>query len=148
MQINHLKATFAALALLISAAADAQQKIYKWTDADGQVHYDSKPPTTTKAQQIRQAKAPTPVATAEPAAAAADAGTATAEAKPEMTPQQRAELKSFCSNVRDRMKALSSGVGRVAERNPDGTQTRLNKDAIDQRVAAEREKESKYCTGM
>lgn len=48
-----------ALALLLGPMAQAQ--VYKWTDANGQVHYDSKPPAEGQAAQTLDIQSqPTP----------------------------------------------------------------------------------------
>ena len=48
-----------ALALMFGPMAQAQ--VYKWTDANGQVHYDSKPPTEGQAAQTLDIQSqPTP----------------------------------------------------------------------------------------
>jgi glutaredoxin len=55
---------------LFAAAAAAAQGIYRWTDANGKVHYTSDPPPGTRASQVRArvnsygAPAPAPAQTA------------------------------------------------------------------------------------
>ena len=52
-------ALYLVLALALSPIAQAQ--VYKWTDANGQVHYDSKPPAEGSAAQTLDIQSqPTP----------------------------------------------------------------------------------------
>ena len=46
---------FLAMCLPVAAASAAQSQVYKWTDAQGVVHYSDAPPPTTQAnvQQVR-----------------------------------------------------------------------------------------------
>ncbi|MFO1422445.1 MAG: DUF4124 domain-containing protein [Candidatus Competibacteraceae bacterium] len=39
------------LILTLALGSMAQAQVYKWTDANGQVHYDSKPPSEGQAVQ-------------------------------------------------------------------------------------------------
>lgn len=43
----------AVLALLLCSAAVAHAGVYKWTDANGKVHYGDQPPTATDASKPR-----------------------------------------------------------------------------------------------
>jgi len=50
---------YLALALMLGPMAQAQ--VYKWTDANGQVHYDSKPPAEGQAAETLDIQSqPTP----------------------------------------------------------------------------------------
>ena len=44
---------FVALVLAFAAAAAAAQGVYRWTDANGKVHYTSEPPPGAKASAVR-----------------------------------------------------------------------------------------------
>ena len=49
------------LILVLTLGPMAQAQVYKWTDANGQVHYDSKPPTDGQAAQTLDIRSqPTP----------------------------------------------------------------------------------------
>jgi hypothetical protein len=49
------------LALALATGPAAQAQVYKWTDANGQVHYDSKPPPEGQAAQTLDIQSqPTP----------------------------------------------------------------------------------------
>lgn len=49
------------LAIAVALGPAAQAQVYKWTDADGRVHYDSKPPAEGQAAQTLDVQShPTP----------------------------------------------------------------------------------------
>jgi hypothetical protein len=134
-------------AICVSAALAAPQKIYKWTDANGQVHYTSTPPpTTVKAQELKHARAGTPAPVGASGTAANAQTTATDASKPEMSAEQKAQLTGYCQSVRSRIDALANAKGTVAERNPDGSQTPLDPTMIAQKISEARANEDKYCT--
>lgn len=127
-----------------SAPANAAAKIYKWTDANGQVHFDSSPPPGQATEKVRIQKgvdAPPPA----PDAAAPVDDKAQNSAKPVLTPAQRAELSTYCGAIRERITVLKQG-GNVVERNPDGTNQALGADAIASKVAADESSLKTYCT--
>lgn len=51
---------WAAWALLLISAATAAGGVYRWVDAQGQVHYGDRPPPGTPARAIQPAPAPAP----------------------------------------------------------------------------------------
>ncbi|MCG3170046.1 MAG: hypothetical protein CALGDGBN_01578 [Pseudomonadales bacterium] len=72
----------AALITFAAAGAQAAERVYKWVDADGVVHFEQQPPAQAEAEAIKVQKGFStvdPEATAEPTAeekqAAADAET-------------------------------------------------------------------------
>lgn len=46
----------AALLSLVAIGANAAERVYKWVDADGGVHFGQQPPVATEAQAIRVQK--------------------------------------------------------------------------------------------
>ena len=126
------------------APANAAAKIFKWTDANGQVHFDSSPPPGQATEKVRIQKgvdAPPP---------AADIATpvddkAQNAGKPVLTPAQRVELTTYCGAIRARIAVLKQG-GNVVEKNPDGTNQALGADAIASKVSADEFSLKTYCT--
>lgn len=126
------------------APANAAAKIYKWTDANGQVHFDSSPPPGQVTEKVRIDKAvDAPPAT--PADAAATSTSANGGEKIVMSPQQRAELTTYCAAMRGRLTAFKKG-GTVIEKNPDGTSVTLDAAAIAQKLSADEANVKTYCT--
>jgi hypothetical protein len=130
---------------LAATAATAQQKIYKWTDANGQTHYSSQPPKDQKAQTVRQAKEPTPVVPATTAATADGAAATTTGDKPAMSDADRARLTDYCKTLRTRVSQLQKG-GQFSESNPDGSARPLNNADVNRMLSTDQANETKYCT--
>jgi Domain of unknown function (DUF4124) len=105
----------AALAALIGLTATqgfAAERVYKWVDAQGVVHYGQQPPAETRAEAITVQKgfsAPDPQATAEP----------TAEQK-----QQAADAET-CHVATENFKMLS-GDGPVKRKDEYGSEHLLS----------------------
>jgi Domain of unknown function (DUF4124) len=142
------------LAVLIFGATFAvtahAQQIHKWTDENGQIHFGTTPPPKQKTETVRIRNTDvTPVAGASaPAAAVATEnadGTKKTAAQMQADEQQQAQLKSYCSNVRQRLTALTSR-GRVVEQNPDGSRQALGQEAVASKLAAAQADEARYCT--
>ena len=81
--INWMGILVAALALS-SSMVMAEEKIYRWVDADGVVHFGEQPNGQFNSEEVKVSKEPahTPAAT-QPASADTGAGTMDGEAKPE-----------------------------------------------------------------
>ena len=128
------------------APAGAAAKIYKWTDANGQVHFDSSPPPGQITEKVRIRKGVDAPAVA-PAATASKPNTNNAKTagKPVLTPEQRAELTTYCAGMRERIGILKQG-GNVVENNPDGTSVALNAATIAEKVKADEANVKTYCT--
>ncbi len=98
-----------ALAVLCSSAAAAG--VYKWTDADGKVHFTDKPPPDVKAETIKTKTAADPHTANrlesftkqvdENAKSRAEAKAAAAEAKVEAE-----KMAAHCKTVRDELGGL------------------------------------------
>lgn len=128
------------------APANAAAKIYKWTDANGQVHFDSSPPPGQVTEKVRIDKSAeaAPGAPAD-AATAASASAAAGGEKIVMSPQQRAEMTTYCAAMRGRLTAFKKG-GLVIEKNADGTSVALDAAAIAQKLSADEASVKTYCT--
>jgi len=143
--------SIAALIFAFAVAESAQaQQIHKWTDENGQVHFGSTPPPKQQTETVKiRSTEVTPVAgadaDAEPVSTENADGTQKTAEQIEADRQQLAQLKSYCSNVRQRLTALT-GRGRVVEQNPDGSRQALGQEAIAARLAAAQAEEARYCT--
>lgn len=135
-------------AFALANPAHAQQ-IHKWTDENGQVHFGTTPPPKQKTETVRIRNTevtPVPGATsaAAPVATENADGTQKTAAQMQADEQQQAQLKSYCTNVRQRLTALTSR-GRVVEQNPDGSRQALGQDAVASKLAAAQADEVRYC---
>ena len=144
-----MRITALVLVILTAAAgfctsANAAGKIFKWTDANGQVHFDSSPPrgqATEKVRIYKSVEAPPPAPTdAATTANASSSGTA----KPKLSPEQRTELTSYCSSMRKRISVLKQG-GLVREKAPDGSVLALNAEAVTEKLKADEANVNSYC---
>lgn len=147
-------AAMVSLGIALPAAAG---QLFKWTDADGNVHYsDQQPPANARKQEtMKPARAPLPVAATAPAAegqpapvpAAAAAKTpaeqemefrkrrveaAEAEAKRQKEAQAAADKQRNCTHARNNLASLERG-GRITRSNANGEQVFLT----DAEIAAE-----------
>ena len=128
------------------APALAAAKIYKWTDANGQVHFDSSPPPGQLTEKVRIRKGvDAPAIAPATTASKPDADSAKNAGKPVLTPQQRAELTTYCSGMRERIGVLKQG-GNVVEKNPDGSSVALNAATIAEKVKGDEANVKTYCT--
>ncbi len=145
-----MRTTAILLAVLTAAAgfsmtANAAAKIFKWTDANGQVHFDSSPPPGQTTEKVRIHKSvDAPPAAPTDAATTANAASTGAEKAP-LSPQQRTELTRYCNGMRERISVLKQG-GRVIEKAPDGSTLALNSDAITEKLKADETNVKTYCS--
>jgi hypothetical protein len=136
-----------ATALMLAAPLVAAQA-YKWTDANGTVHYSDAPP----AQGTKYSKVTT-TGTVEPLAepAPAKSSESTSESKPAPaqsslpmvdTPENRAKL---CASLKSNLEALKSSGPIVMQQN--GQQKLLDADQRQQQQAAAQTQYQQYCSG-
>lgn len=145
MHINALVLVVLIASASVCMPANAAAKIFKWTDANGQVHFDSSPPPGQVTEKVRiQKSVEVPQAAATDAAKATTANSSDAE-KIKMSPQQRAELTTYCNAMRVRLTAFKQG-GLVIEKGLDGKSVALDADAIAQKLSADEENVKTYCT--
>lgn len=137
-----IRSAAALLALLTALPAAAQ--IYSWKDRDGRTVYSDVPPPTGEVKVLRPGRVAAPAAPANgDAAPGAVTGTATDAAKPKSTAERdlefrqrraaeaesqakadkeaaaTAERERFCTQARNQLTALRSGV-RIARPNAAG----------------------------
>ena len=128
-------------------SANAAGKIYKWTDANGQVHFDSSPPPgqATEKVRIQKSVAAPPTASTDAAKPAKSASSSSDGEKIVMSPEQRAELTTYCTTMRERLTVFRQG-GLVIQKELDGTSVALDADTIAQKLSADEESVKTYCT--
>jgi len=135
-------------AVVIAESAQAQQ-IHKWTDENGQVHFATTPPPKQKTETVKiRSTEVTPVPGAASTTAAVSTenvdGSEKTAAQIQADQQQQAQLKSFCSNVQQRLTALT-GRGRVVEQNPDGSRQALGQEEVAAKLAVAQADAARYC---
>ncbi len=147
-----MKPTLIAAAVCLAAALPATgAQLYKWTDADGTVHYsDRQPPLDARTQETMKAsRSPAPIVSegseggADPNRAKTVADqemefrkrrveAAEQEAKRQKEAQAAAEKQRNCASARNNLAALERG-GRITRTDASGEQVFLS----DAEIAAE-----------
>ena len=136
----------AVLALPLSALAEA--KVYRWVDAQGQVHYSQTPPPEIGAQahSTRTVPASPAAPSAAPAAAPAKSAAPVAEAaKPDPAAEREARAKR-CTEARDRITYLEEKTPRrLGVEQPDGSLARMTEEEFEDRLNKARSEVAKNC---
>jgi hypothetical protein len=162
--INGLLLAMIGGAWLVSTPAGAQT--YKWTDADGKIHYSDQPPPANAKEQTtvkpRKPSAPAPSASpsaSEKGAAAAkpktyveqeaefrkrQVETAEREAADKKKAAEAAEKKQNCEQARGQLKTLESG-GRITRTNAQGEREYLNDAEIAQEIERGKKSVDSWC---
>jgi hypothetical protein len=107
-------------AWLVSAPVDAQT--YKWTDADGKVHYSDQPPPANAREQgtIKPRRQSAPTTSGSPPAS--EKGTT--DAKPKTVAEQEAEFRKRQVEAAEREAADKKKAAEAAERKQNCEQAR------------------------
>ncbi len=137
--------------LLISAAASAGN-IYRWVDAQGQVHYGQAPPQGVEATaQHKTAAAPAGAGKAEsaavkPAVAAASAPlAATPDAAAKAKADKDAKVKN-CAAARQRIEFLETNTAhRIQVPQKDGSTARMTDEEFDKGLADAKKAAASNC---
>ncbi len=133
------------LCLLLSLAAlpTLAANIYKWTDAQGQIHYSQTPPPhgPVKAQaagsvqpgvSVQATVPPTPAVPAAKVAAAVDAKAA--------VPETKADRNKRCSDSKERLAFLEEHTAhRLFVKDSDGNEARMTEEQFTARLAKARD---------
>jgi Domain of unknown function (DUF4124) len=156
ININWLLLALMSGAWLVAAPAAAQT--YKWTDADGKVHYSDQPPPANAKEQstIKPLKQSVPAPTADPAAKAktyveqeADFKKRQVEAAERAAAEKKAaedsaEKKRNCDQVRTQLKGMQAG-GRVAQTSAQGEREYMSDAQIAQEIERLKKAEASLC---
>jgi len=146
-------------------AAPAGAQTYKWTDAEGKVHYTDQPPPANAKEQAtikRKPWASTPAAAPTPAengAQAAKAKTyveqeaafkkrqveaAEREAAEKKKATETSEKKQNCAQARSQLKTLQAG-GRITYTNAKGERDYLNDAQVAQEIERAKQSADTWC---
>ena len=129
-----------ALCTLLLAATGLAAPIYKWKDADGQVHLEDRLPPQGEVQVIRP---PQPYL-GEPAAdAAASTSTASPTAE-EQAAAQATERQRMCAQSRERL-AQGEAAERMYELDDQGNRVYLSEDRVKAHLAELRAAVASWC---
>ena len=159
MYINWLLPALMSGMWLVSAPVAAQT--YKWTDANGEVHYSDQPPPPNVKEPvtIKPRKQSAPAAPTEKGAPAAKAKTymeqeaefrkrqvetAEREAAEKKKADEVAENKQNCEQVRVQLKVLQAG-GRVTQTNAQGEREYMSDAQIGQEIERLNKAEASLC---
>lgn len=144
--------------LLCLIALPAWADLYKWTDADGKVHYSDQPPPgdAKKTESIKQLKSippdPPAAATARPKTAAdldmefrkRRVEAAEAEAKAQKDAAATDEKKRNCERASAQVASLERG-GRITRPGPNGEQIYMSDEEIAKEVVSARKAADSWC---
>jgi hypothetical protein len=135
---------------LIIWSATASAIVYKWSDAEGKVHYGDRPPDGVKAEIVEglgshvstpAASAPSPAPA--PARAAAQAAAATKD-KPLDAAAQDAAREAQCTAAQARLKQVNEGR-HLFKPGPNGEHDYLTSEQIDAERADARKEVDTVC---
>ncbi|HET6430928.1 DUF4124 domain-containing protein [Dyella sp.] len=131
-------------AILLLATSGVSAQAYKWTDAQGTVHYsESAPPAGTKYTRITTTGSVDPIAaTPTPPPAGQDGENAAQPASQPMedTPENRSKL---CSSLKANLDTLRSGAPVVMEQ--AGKPKTLDDNERQQQIASAQSQYGEFC---
>jgi hypothetical protein len=154
--------TRALLAMLLLAAAPAFAQMYKWVDADGNVHYSDQPPPAKGVKEQRTIPKPAAATPAQGAAAAAGQNrpktpaeqemefrkrrleAAEAEAKRQKEAEESDQKRRNCEQAKARVAMLQNG-GRIVKASPTGEQIYLDDADIARELVEARKIADSWC---
>lgn len=126
-------------ALLLTGTALAAP-IYKWKDAEGQIHLEDRLPPRGEVQVIR---APQPYL-GEPAADAAAPATGASPTAEEQAAARTAERQRMCAESRERL-AAGESAERMYELDDQGNRVYLSADQVRAHIAELRAAVASWC---
>lgn len=133
------------LLLALSPLAQAAS-VYRWVDAQGQVHYGQTPPPSAAAEP-HSVKVPPASPSAAPAAASPAAPPAASATTPATDPAaNRADRARRCTAARERIQYLEDQTPRrLGVEQPDGTLARMTEEEFQERLDKARAEAGKHC---
>jgi len=124
---------------LIVWSALASAVVYKWSDADGKVHYGDRPPDGVKAEIVEGLGINTHFAAPAPASPPARAAAKDKPVDPATADAQAAAREQQCTAAQARLKQVNEGR-HLFKAGPDGTRDYLTSQQIDaERADAKKE---------
>ncbi|MCB1641339.1 MAG: DUF4124 domain-containing protein [Xanthomonadales bacterium] len=115
--------------LLLSSPLLAADKVYKWTDENGVVHYDAKPPEQGDSQTVDIRRAPPP-----PPATVED----------QTAPTEETLRAAECTRARAQLQVLLANDV-VDVQNADGTRVRLSSEERQSQIDLARQASEQWC---
>ena len=143
--------TFACAALLLASLPAGADKVYMWTDEQGQVHYGSLPPPQAAPEEMDMRfigpadGAPAPAGQAPTPAEAAAAPTEATEAPAAPTPGATAFAREQCDLGRQRLQVLRNGGAGQRYRKADGSVFRFSEEEYAAELARAERVTQQYC---
>lgn len=139
----------AALTLLLLPLLAGAAPMYRWTDAQGQVHYTQTPPPGFNADKV----APAPPPSSNPGVEAVRKLNQTTDkaAKEGAAQQAEADLKKTerdgkCKQAQERVAFFEARTAhRIASKNEDGSLSRMTTEEYDKKLAEAREAVASSC---
>ncbi|MCS4505931.1 hypothetical protein KBTX_00799 [wastewater metagenome] len=124
------------LALALGVPAAASAAVYKWTDADGEVHYGSQPPQGRDAREVRvpgagKGKGQPGDTAKEGSAAPSQTAGDDADRKPERGTPDPDWMRQQCQAARDNLEAFTNATPNQRFRRPDGEVVRYSAEEIE-----------------
>jgi hypothetical protein len=133
-----------AVALLVASVAAPAQSVYKWTDAQGSVHYTDQPPPAGRTASTIKIKADAAAAT--PAPTTATAVKAGEPASGALAQAEAAARKRNCERAKANLATLSSGALLVDGSDPANAK-RLDAGQRESETRTAQTDVSNYCDG-
>lgn len=141
---------FATALLLCSLPLAASAQIYKWTDANGQVHFSQNPPKEGNFQDVTPQLPVSGAATGSaPAKRRQHSAAATGgdDAAQQQQLQAKADNEERCAKARERISFLQEKTAhRLFVTGDDGQPARMTDDQFDQQLQDAQDAAGKYCS--
>lgn len=140
--------TFTAVAALIVPALAAAQ-VYKWTDADGHVHYGQAPPKTGNFQQTQAAPPPGVAPNVQQIDAAqkqADKDAGKTKEDADKLAAEKAQKAKDCKAAQERLTYLDAHTARrIGTKDAQGNVSRMTEDEFQKQRQQAQESVTKNC---
>lgn len=141
-----------ALALLLCLPLMASAAVYRWTDADGIVHFASSPPASGKYTKINPHLPPPTSAPGITGITQLSKGTAEAQEKQNKVANDRLEAEAHrearCAQARQRIAELENATARrLYTTEADGSRARMTQPEFDKRLDAVKAVARDNCDG-
>lgn len=134
-----------AFLLLCSLPLAASAQIYKWTDANGQVHFSQNPPKEGNFQDVTPQLPVSGTTSGGGAPAKRRQGTA-ATATNDTALQAKADNEERCAKARERISFLQEKTAhRLFVTGDDGQPARMTDEQFDQQLQDAQDAAGKYC---
>jgi hypothetical protein len=138
--------TLALLLCSLPLAASAQQ-IYKWTDANGQVHFSQNPPKQGNYQNVTPQQPVSGATTGGGAHAVRSSWPSASSSGGSSSSDARADNEERCAKARERISFLQEKTAhRLLVTGDDGQPSRMTDEQFDQQLKDAQDAADKYCS--